>query len=118
MTDLSKTLKINKYWTFYDDINSPYWSPNRITYDSNSIVYNSGDWYIYNIGITNSVDFWNPYVSLQYGLPNFSGQTTINSISPGYQKGTVVIYKGFIYQSLIDYNYQTPDYNQSFRTYD
>jgi hypothetical protein len=110
--------KVNKYWTSYDDVNSPYWNPSGTTssYNSNSIVYNSGDWYVYNSGLTNSVDFWNPYVSLQYGSPYFSG-TLVNSISPGYQKGTVVIYKGSLYQSLIDYNYQTPDYNQQFRTY-
>ena len=115
--DLSKAIKTNNYWTSYNDINSPYWNPSRNTYNSNSIVYNSGDWYSYSLGITSSVDFWNPYVSLQYGLPNFSGSLTIDNISPGYQKGTVVIYKGFLYKSLIDYNYQTPDYTQQFRTY-
>ena len=122
--------KSNKYWNFYTDVYSPYWNPNKASlqvssggYDSNSIVYNSGEWYVYNssaVSATNSggyIDFWNPYVSLQYGTPYVIHDNTDN-ISNGYQKDSIVLYKGDLYKSLINYNYQVPDYKQQFRNYD
>jgi hypothetical protein len=121
--------KSNKYWKLYTDIYSPYWNPYKSSlltnnpngYNSNSIVYNSGEWYVYNsnaIGNSGgSVDFWNPYISLQYGTPYIYTGTT-NPISNGYQKDSIVMYKGELYKSLINYNYQAPDYKQQFRNYD
>ena len=122
ITDLTTDHKLNTYWTFYDDINSPFWNPNRaslppsssLEYTTGSIVYNSEEWYVYNT--SGNIDFWNPYLSLQYGSPYFLYPTT-NNISSGYQTGSLVIYKGNVYKSLIDNNYQKPDYTQQFRTY-
>jgi hypothetical protein len=133
--NLSKEKKSGKYWKYYSDNLSPYWNPYKASlatdnggYPLNSVVYNNSDWYVYAATQSISstlIDFWNPYVSLQYGKnPNLGDITYINSplnvdqISVGYQKDSIVIYKGEFYQSLIDFNYQAPDYKQQFRSYD
>ena len=121
-------LKSNTYWRYYTDLKSPLWNPsiatlpltNPISYNQNSIVYNGDEWYSYNSDSNSTIDFWNPYISLKYGNTDgyYNGALNSDSVSYGYQKSAVVIYKGDYYESLVDNNYQTPDYNQQFRRFD
>ena len=123
--DVAKT---NIYWKYYTDFKSPFWNPylatlpinNTNSYNDNSIVYNGDEWYSYNSGSNSTIDFWNPYIALQYGNTDgyYNGPLNGNSVSNGYQKSSIVIYKGDYYESLVDNNYQTPDYNQQFRRFD
>jgi hypothetical protein len=134
-SNILNTKKRDQYWTYYTDHKSPFWNPYRSVltqpdpdvngiskYSENDIVYNSDEWYHYNPTFS-SVDFWNPYKSLSFGgtgsHPNdFRGnEQTPTGVLSGYNKGNIVIYKGDYYESLIDFNFQKPDFNQEFRVY-
>lgn len=132
--NITNSRKRDKFWKYHTNEKSPFWNPyrsllsqdnpdiNGITkYPDNSLVYNGGEWYYLNPASFSTVDFWNPYKSLQFGGTgshdnDFVGnEPTNNGILSGYNIGSIVIYKGDYYESLIDNNYQKPDYDQEFR---
>ena len=80
-------------WICYNQPYNIFWSPNKISsYDATNIVYNNGDYYIYDGG---NDDFWNPYDTYSYG--------------------DIVHFKGNYYQSTTSSNTHRPDYKQPYR---
>jgi len=137
---ITRRPKRDKFWKYHTNNYSPFWNPYKSLYNenvpdvngiekysTNSIVYNGDEWYYINPATSSSVnlvDFWNPYKSLQYGgtgshPDDFIGseQRSSYGIVYGYNRGNIVIYKGDYYESLIDNNYQKPDYNQETRIF-
>ena len=75
-----------------------------------SIVYNSGDYYIFN-GYDKAIDFWNPLITYD-GNPRLSKYTNGKVTFSGYSTGSIVLYRGDYYKSLIDNNIYAPNYTQ------
>jgi len=106
-------------WEIYINTNIPLFNPlmsqNRY-YQKNStdflksVVYNSGDYYYFN-GYEKPVDFWNPLVAYSPNsrlLADTNGRIGLL----GYSVGSIVLYRGDYYQSLIENNIYPPNYTQ------
>lgn len=106
-------------WEYYINDSIPLFSPMKAEnryYSKNSailsksIVYNSGDYYIFN-GYDKPIDFWNPMIAYR---PNSRLLIDTNGRigAMGYSKGAIVLYRGDYYRSLSDNNIYPPNFTQ------
>jgi len=87
-------------WKVYTNNYSKLWNPLMsvdISYNIGDIVYNEGNYYIFNIN--GQVDFWNPLIA--YSISN--------NIRNGYNKDITVLYKNEYYISLFSQNIYSPE---------
>ena len=117
--------KVDLKWTLYhgeDGEISPLWNPykstsdtKKDTYNEYDVIYRDGAWYQYQKN--GNIDFWNPYISLQFRNVDEYGNNLIGSafmdtqtkLAIGYDNSTFIIYNNKIYISLVSNNYYSPN---------
>lgn len=108
-------------WELYVNRNIPLYNPlnsqNKFYIKDStdfikSVVYNSGDYYLFN-GYDKAIDFWNPLIA--YNTNSRLSLDTRGRITHiGYSIGSIVLYRGDYYKSLVDNNIYPPNYTQEF----
>ena len=98
------------YWDYYKINKNVFWSPTSSypgagigDHDGNlkDVVFNHGDYYVYDSVIGGTDDFWSPYKS----------NTT------GYTASEKVLFKGKYYMSMTSSNHYRPDFQSPFIDY-
>lgn len=106
-------------WEYYINDYIPLYSPQKgesrfyAKGSSNfirNVVYNSGDYYMFN-GYDKPIDFWNPLVAYKPNsrlLLDTDGRIGLM----GYSEGSIVLYRGDYYKSLMNNNIYPPNFVQ------
>lgn len=105
-------------WEYYINDSIPLYSPQKAENKYyakgssflKSVIYNSGDYYMFN-GYDKPIDFWNPLVAYKPNsrlLADTNGRIGLM----GYSEGSIVLYRGDYYKSLMNNNIYPPNFVQ------